>query len=333
MFNLGQYLHQLLHIHQQVGLPGIGIISKVRIAAKFDEPSNTFLPPSYTYALIQHTTTDEYLIAHVAKVRHLSHEVARIEVDKMIEQLLVEITEKGEAKLDKIGYLKEAQGNFILLPLDQQFWGLQPVAEYVESTPVSIGETVVEPDITEVVQDIAVSEPTTLQEDFVEEKKKSKAWLLWGGAVLLLLAITFFYVWKNQSTNQMNATAMEEGKALDTSLQPKDAVADSIVTEAQAIDSVPKEATTTDEKEEPLVREFSKRPAFTIVLASFKTMDLAIKQAEYFRTIGINAFVLESNMPHNRKKICYGNYSKKEEATEDLEKIRKEIDPAAYIYP
>lgn len=335
MFNLGQYLHQLLLIHQQVGVPGIGIISKVRIAAKFDEQHHTFLPPTHTYALIQHAITDETLVRHVAKMKQLSEENARQEVDKAVDQLLVDISDKGEAKLDEIGYLKEARGVYILLPFEQSSWGLRPVEEYTKPAPAEhpILDT---PADTIVATEVPVESEMAILESPIEERK-GKNWLVWGGAALLVLAAAFFYIWnktKKEPTASGALTAQQNKTAplVADSLQDTTSKLDTSLTNAQTSDSLQANPVA-PKKEDPLVRAFAKRPPFTIVLASFKTMDLAIKQAQYFRTIGIDAFVLESNMPNNRKKICYGNYATKTAAQGDLEKIRNEIDQAAYIYP
>lgn len=335
MFNLGQYLHQLLLIHQQVGVPGIGIISKVRIAAKFDAQRNEFLPPTHTYALIQHAITDEILVRYVAKMKQLSEENARQEVDKAIDRLLVDISDKGEAKLDEIGYLKEAQGTYILLPFEQASWGLRPVAAYTAPPvpPPNADETIINPVDTTAYASFEAEE-ASITESLVEEKK-SKSWLLWGSTALLLVAVTFFYLW-NKSKNEPVASSPLAAQQAKTPPLATDSLRDTIgkvdSSQTRTADSLQAKRVA-PEKEDPLVRAFAKRPPFTIVLASFKTMDLAIKQAQYFRTIGIDAFVLESNMPNNRKKICYGNYTTKTAAAADLEKIRKEIDQAAYIYP
>jgi len=328
MFNLGQYVYQLLLTHQEVGVPGIGILKKERLAARFDESSNSFLPPSYSYKLLVHAPTDQLLVDYVSKIQQVSIEEASNAIDTVVEQLLSTVTEQGEATLDKIGYLREDQGNYQLISFDQQFWGLQPVAERITPEASTMPSKI---DMDEApIQDNA-AEAVVAAEGPEEVGRTRSTWWIWAIATLVLLTIAGFYAWNRQNKSQPKANTI----TADTLAQPmanKNAL-DSVSIQATGTDNTTIDTVAKQEKEEPLVRKASKTLPYSIVVASFKTMELAIKQAEYFRTIGINAFVLESNMPNNRKKICYGSYPTKEDAQKDLEKVRKEIDLGAYIYP
>lgn len=340
MFNLGQYLHQLLLIHPQVGVPGIGIFSKERIAARYDEQLKKFLPPTSSYSLTPHAATDQHLVNYVAKSLHLSPDEAITAVDKAVDLLLTTVDEYGEAKLEPIGYLKEVEGVYNLVAkTDQKFWGLQPVGEYTvpsvsEELPIVVKE---EPDESLAGEQV----PETAFETATSEKEGSKLTWLWLTAGIVFIGIIAFFVWQRQESlvqnqrNGTNATAKEVADSLTKQEAPASANVSDTTTSSRPItpvaDSLGQQRSR--EENEPLVRKASKEKPFSIVIGSFKTMKLAIEQAKYFRTIGINAFVLESNMPNNRKKICYGAYATKEAAKEHLEKVRDEITKEAYIFP
>lgn len=346
MLHLGQYLYQLLLVHPQVGVPGIGVFSKERIAARYDEQLQKFLPPTSRYSLAPQAVTDEYLVHYVAKSLHLSNEEALAAVSEAVDLLATEMKEQGEAKLAPIGTLKETAGGYTLVAeADQRFWGLQPIGDYKK--PVTVEELPIVSEA-EAAESDEVAAPVVVEEPPLEPKpeeipsqaasnKRSWRWIL---IAVVFIGLIGFLLWKRQNAvvpNDPVQTAItpvdtaghasgdrEQPSATEpdttTAVHPTDSVADTLP-QAPA------------PEKEPLVRKASKERPFSIVIGSFKTMKLAIEQAKYFRTIGINAFVLESNMPNNRKKICYGSYATKEAAKEELEKVRNEITKEAYIYP
>lgn len=345
MFNLGQYLHQLLLIHPQVGVPGIGVFTKARIAARYDEQLEKFLPPTSSYSLIPHATTDNYLVDYVAKSMHLSNEEAIDVVDKTVNRLLTDIDELGEAKLEPIGYLKQMDGTYTLVSKElQSFWGLQPVDDYKEeSLPEELPAVQEQPDT--ILQEPAIptepEQPEISYETVANQRETNNNVWLWVVTGIIAIGLAAFLFWKRQEPgipphqNEINVALKDTtngsaNTAKDTSTNLPDTTTTGLPADSLA-DSLNQRVS--KEEKEPLVRKASKEKPFSIVIGSFKTMKLAIEQAKYFRTIGINAFVLESNMPNNRKKICYGSYPTKEAAKEQLEKVRNEITKEAYIYP
>jgi cell division septation protein DedD len=330
MLNIGQYLHKLLLVHQTVGVPGIGIFKSERIPAHFDEVKGAFLPPSNSYSFIQHEPVDQYLLDYISKALDLDLEDANEALEKATASLLAEISDKGEVKIDKIGYLKEQEGSYVLIPFSpDSFWGLQPVKEL--NSALATGETAVNtdelPDKELSTQEPLINPVPEAQQTEEGKSDKSKIWGWSIAALVLIVASLFWWYTKMQSRTTVQSPPVVQN---DT----KEAIP-STVTDTSSFqkDTVKKVVDTITTKKKPLIQKASKALPYSIVLGSFKTIDLAVKQAEYFRTIGIDAFVLESNMPHNRKKICYGLYATKEEAKKQLEKVRKEINPEAYIYP
>jgi len=330
MLNIGQYLHKLLLVHQAVGVPGIGIFKSERIPARFDDIKGTFLPPSSSYSFIQHEPVDHYLLDYICKALDLDLGDANEALEKATTSLLAEISDKGEVQIDEIGYLKEQEGSYVLIPLPpDRLWGLQPVKEL--NSALATAETAVN---TDELPDKELGTPEPLinplpEEQQTEEEKSNKS-KIWGwsiAALVLIAASLFWWYTKKQSQTTVQSPTLVQN---DTIEAKHSAVTD---TGSFQDDTVKKVVDTVTIKKKPLIQKASKALPYSIVLGSFKTIDLAVKQAEYFRTIGIDAFVLESNMPHNRKKICYGLYATKEEAKKQLEKVRKEINPEAYIYP
>ncbi|GAA4780403.1 hypothetical protein GCM10023231_04270 [Olivibacter ginsenosidimutans] len=325
MFSLGQYIHRLLLTHLQVGVPGIGIFSKRRLAATFDESSNCFLPPAHTYTLVLHAPTDSLLIDYVSKTHDLSAEEASRTVDTVVEQLLAKIAEQGEITLDELGYLKEEQGDYQLVPFDQpNTWGLQPVAER-ETMDVQPKESAVQ--VTEVIQATeveTVSEPDPFQTE--ETAKTNRRWLTIVLAAVAACIIIAFYIWNRQDKANTVHTP-----TTDTAIK---STTDTTTLHAEGQTTPAENTASAIPEDTALVRTITApKVPYCIVIGSFKKLDLAIKQASYFRSIGIKAYVLESNIPNNRKKICIGSYASKEEAMKYLDEVREKITAEAYIYP
>ncbi|WP_134091224.1 hypothetical protein [Olivibacter sp. XZL3] len=346
MLNLGQYLYQLLLLHPQVGVPGIGVFSKSRIAARYDEQLEKFLPPASSYSLVPQAVTDSHLVDCVAKSLHLSNEEALAAISEAISHLQTAIKEQGEAKLQPIGTLKETAGIYTLVAeADPSFWGLQPIGDYKKTTvseelPIISEAEEARPD--EVNAPILEQEaPFEAEaEEVPSQAASSKRTWLWGLTAVVFIGLIGFLVWKRQNAVIPNDPVQTAITPVDTTdhasgdgQQPSAIVPDTATTvhPADSVADTLRQAPAPEK--EPLVRKASKERPFSIVIGSFKTLRLAIEQAKYFRTIGINAFVLESNMPNNRKKICYGSYATKEAAKEELEKVRNEITKEAYIYP
>jgi len=329
MFNLGQYLHQLLYTHQEVGVPGIGIFSKERVAARYDESTQSYLPPAFRYVLRPHAPTDSILIEEVASRQQITFDEASHQIDAAVDQLRNHITTHGEVQLDQIGYLKETEGTYTLIAFDPvPYWGLTAVTNPIKTATEAVAEPISVPTTPEAVP--------VGEEDLIEPAPQKSSLWIWMVVLLCILGVgAFWYIrYYNQNAPVQSVAQPSRLDSTQAAVQAMrtDTVPDST---KQAVILPPDSsiAQAPPSSEGPLVQQYSKTHPYCIVLASFKTMDFAIKQAEYFRSTGIAAYVLESNMPNNRKKICYGRYVTAEEAKADLAKVRKEISEEAYIYP
>ncbi|QNL52137.1 SPOR domain-containing protein [Olivibacter sp. SDN3] len=340
MFNIGQYLYQLLLIHEQIGVPGIGIFRKERIAAGFNKEEGQFVPPVFTYALLSHATVDYILLDFLVKKEQISHEQAREKIDLTVSKLLSEIANKGEVELDKIGFLKQKDNSYVLVPFVSPLPALQPIRDIsVQHVPVlpsttnSAEYSDEELNIPEIIGE--QNEENVAPLPHIESQTTSNHWIKWAIAVTVpIIIVLFYFLYFNTSGTPSSTTAVKTKR--DTTYQNGDQISASSAIDTNATSANVDTISATNAiktEEEPIVKKASKTLPYSIVIGSFKTLELAIKQAEYFRTIGINAFVLESKMPNNRKKICYGSYATKEEAQKDLPKVRSEINVEAYIYP
>lgn len=341
MLNIGQYLYQLLLIHEQVGVPGIGIFKKERIPAGYNKEEGRFLPPSFTYSLLSHATVDHILLDFLAKEKQISDEEAREKIDFSVSKLFDEIAVRGEVELDKIGFLKQENNAYLLVPFTSSLSALQPIADIPTHQDASPLTTHADESAEVSNKELQAYEAVEEQEEEtlvplapIEQHTTNNYWVKWTIATAVLVFIALFYFFYIKTSDIPLTTAITKNS--DMTKQDGDQMAANIVdtTAATAINADTVSATMPEKtEEEPLVKTASKTLPYSIVIGSFKTLELAIKQAEYFRTIGINAFVLESKMPNNRKKICFGSYATKEEAQKDLPKVRNEINVEAYIYP
>jgi|GEM_PF-1013987 len=339
MLDIGQYIKHLLNFYPQVGLSGIGVFSKQRISARYDEATQRFLPPGFTYRLTVEgdQERDQLLLHYVSQKYQLPVEEAQREIDAVVTELITQLKTNNTVEIDPLGTLNFANGDTTFLSRELS-WGLQPVNTFPMASKVLEGvESPVE-------QPLEVEIPAPVIEEDVEEAEKTRknGWI-WGIAIISLAAMLSFYIWyqfgRKSTTVDKRQVKIQHALEPDTLTQamPTSASADTLVTDSMLPAQNPSENSekqgTETSTEQPLVKKASEAAPFTIVIGSFKKLNLAIEQAKYFRSIGIEAFVQDSKVPRNRKKICYGSYLTRAAALKDLERVRKEISREAYIYP
>jgi len=344
VLDIGQYIQQLLITYPEVGVPGMGIFKKERTAARYDEEQQQFVPPMVSYSLLAHAGTDHRLIQFLVDHHHLSESDAQYQLEQAVADLLAQVDEQGTVKLDGLGFLKQVEGKYTLVPFtsSKSYWGWQPIeelkeepaAEEITETPIS-EESNQEMEIVPEMVPVAEEEQQgpILAEQVAEaplsepDQKSSRTWLWVALGGLVLIGLVFFF--RMQPGKQ---SSLVEADSLKRA-QPEAPASSEGTPALSPIDSTKTASDSATTTSEPLVRKPSELIHYTIVLGSFTKLAPAMKQAEFYRTKGIAAFVLESNMPQNRKKICLGNYPTRAEAKVDLTRIRAEISADAFIFP
>ncbi|MXV16289.1 hypothetical protein [Hufsiella ginkgonis] len=131
--DIALYIAEILEDHDEVTIPGFGTIYKKKVAASFDENTQSFLPPGETFAFTQRENADALLSRHISKTKHISEASADFFAAKFGDDLNRQLNGNGEAGLLPVGTLRKKDGGIYLdLSEENQLmssFGLVPVTE------------------------------------------------------------------------------------------------------------------------------------------------------------------------------------------------------------
>lgn len=347
MIKLSFYIKQLLHCQQVVYVPNLGLFRKEHIPASMQD--NSLLPGRIRYSLehLPSSKDDDRLAAAIAQIEHTSIAISRQKIEEEVQSLLLKINKDGQTVLDQLGYLTYENERLTLEAFDRNFHPLPAVSLNAESN-IAVDKTLSQQDNVETITPVPPIRETPIKNSRSPVRKSAVGWLI--AATMLILVIGLgYYLWTTERRSlpasalkaQQNDTADEPHMATqqlkntvhaDTGLNASAtgaAIQDSLSKLTVASNSLPIESA----DEGVLVKKVSKDLPFNIIIGSLPTIELAYKEVNNYKAKGIDAFILESNMPGNRKKISYGAYPSWQAAQYDLKKVKREVNAEAYIFP
>jgi cell division septation protein DedD/nucleoid DNA-binding protein len=330
MSNLAQYMRKALESGQMVYLPEIGTFRKERIPAFFDALKERFVPPFRNLVL-----TDEQLAEHsifnLIRAEKDGQKRRRL-IEEEISDLKKDLSKGDEVILEGLGRLRQ-NGERIEFNASGLAWNDFPEYEELPDSPVLRNPVIPAPVVEEqevVADDLPVMTGTT-----VERSQRSWIWLI---AALLLAGAVFAWFWyrtpgnlpgeqtasspQSPAAEQVPATLKTDATALkaDTQLgqDPAPAAPDSALAEGPASLAA------------AMVREPSGR--FEIIIAAFHTMEEATEFVERTNAKGYDVYIIKNQRPNNLNKVSYASFDTEREVNEAIAKVRKEINPDAWIY-
>lgn len=132
--DIAQYLADLLADHDEVSVPGFGIVYREKIPARFNETTRQFEPPSSRLAFKEGPGTDDVLIRHISTVKHISASSAEFFAGRFGEELRRQLDRDGRADFSPVGLLERSGERIHLIAEleteDRHHFGLKPVAEW-----------------------------------------------------------------------------------------------------------------------------------------------------------------------------------------------------------
>ncbi|WP_028296818.1 hypothetical protein [Olivibacter sitiensis] len=182
----------------------------------------------------------------------------------------------------------------------------------------------------EAVGRVKIQEPTGI---------KWKKVALWGGLILLFLAVGVYAILAVRKNHDVyNSFLVKDTVRNEAAEEESTAPVEETFIETE-IDSLAEGEEASGSAEEPiedtgsLIRKIDPAKPYNIIVGSLPNKTLALQQVEILKEMGISSFVLDSNMPGNRKKISCGSYATYEEALASLAYVRQHINKDAFIYP
>src|SRR5690606_4159175 len=120
MDKLGAHIIEVLNVSQKVYLPGLGTFKKERIPALFDEKTNSFLAPGQKVILTNEKGSAAQLITRISQEQNISEEETEKQLKNVVGSLLLELNEKGEAKIEGFGNLTKTDESIIFVEDKQE---------------------------------------------------------------------------------------------------------------------------------------------------------------------------------------------------------------------
>lgn len=273
---------------------------------------------------VQHDVPDFIKEQHAEHPNRFGHTPEDEEAVKAITHPEVEVPESVVAQHEdhpnRFGHTPETEAPKTYLHLEEE----KPKAETVTQAPVFIKEQHAE-------------HPHRFGHDPIENEpetpKQKSIWLLIliAAAILLLIAITLYFVKPELFNKQAAVTQAPQPTAIDTSKLTTDstkakqdsiAKTDSILKANQV--GVMKTTDTAKAKPTAIGQVVaSGKPMFHVIAVSYKTEAAALEYIKRVKKIGLNATI--ANMEGSRKKVSIASFETKDEAEKQKDILQKRL--------
>ena len=323
--NIADYLSELLGMHDEVSVPGLGYFVRTRVNAYYDDKESKFYPPYHQVKFVPQPKDDDTFTQYVADKKNISLASSKYFAEKFIGKLKEEAA-KGKYLFADLGlFYTDKDLQLVFKPnervaADPAFYGYPEINMYKLGQPLSPGDA--KPVFTATVSTpVAVAAPAqTIQqpqyfEEETEHERHVNVWLIILIA-LAVIALAIFGVYKlyPPATAKMNTLYHKIiGKQDDTTAQVSRHVikADTAKKIAPVKDTTVKTiipaATPTDTV---------KRSAWAVIVMACGNPQVAETAVKHFKALGlINARSLNlSEIPGRKIKVAGGVFFNQNEA-------------------
>ncbi|MES2830149.1 MAG: hypothetical protein V4687_18465 [Bacteroidota bacterium] len=107
------YLATLVKTHKEVGIEGLGTITRIKVPGRYDSENHTFIPPTHSLSFSENLSEQYLLRNYIAKNRNISVESADYFISVFANELHEQLAEGKEVAFGDLGKL--AKHNDILL--------------------------------------------------------------------------------------------------------------------------------------------------------------------------------------------------------------------------
>lgn len=329
--DIALYITTLLNQHNEVNIPGLGTFFKKRIQGFYDPQINSFVPPSYQLNFRLEEGNSLLLADYCCKQRKISQNTAVYFIEKFTKTIWEQLNSTGQANINPIGILIKTNNNYLLdtktSGVNTHYYGLKTIQDLstasVSKQPVPI---------------ITVNEAKSQTPIYEEGKRKpvlETVLSLIAFALFAILVGYYFYPRKFNAFIQQNLFSQTSSPNVqqtvptvvtDTTNQHLTTSPDT--TQASTIES--DEVYTLNTDTLSVKNSIADQINYEIVGASFAKKIDAEKYVAALNAKGIAAKIT-TNIPGARSKVSYGSFSDKATAETELRRIRKELNPDAWI--
>jgi hypothetical protein len=318
--NLADYLSELLGLHDEVNVPGLGYFARTRINAYYNEAEGRFYPPYHQVKFIPQPREDDSFAQYVAAKKNISLASSKYFVEKFIIKLK-EDASKGKFLFADLGIFQTDLDQLIFkpndrIPADPAFYGYPPIDIFKAAQPVPADakKAVLAPDqpvSAPVATAAALPPPPPLgmqapdyYEDEVEQKRGVNVWMIIL-IVIAVLGLAVFGIYKfypgviDKVKNESNKLT---GKAADTRAvirQESKPVKKDTVKKTAVTDSAAKSAKTVAKLDSV------KLPTFLAIAEEVRSQRIADERVAHLKSLGLDAYIVPNTIGP-LKKIAVG---------------------------
>jgi hypothetical protein len=231
---LQQYIQEVLYRQHTCSLPKIGTFTLQYTPARYDVTDNTIEPPAEKVVFEENWTDDGRCAEWIANKEHLVLSIARLKMDKYIDELKAVLQTGRALVIPGVGQLQANTIGIVSftpesMPIIMETLHVKPVIRTDVSHKITVGNT--EMVGTTVMNHLTASpdhtSSTTEYPDFPESTSRFRWWWIVAPVGALFFA---WLVWWLAERQDANANKAAEATAVDT-MQMKEAV--------KAVDTVP----------------------------------------------------------------------------------------------
>jgi hypothetical protein len=335
--NLADYLSDLLGLHDEVNVPGLGYFVRMRVNAYYSDSEARFYPPYHQVKFVPQPTDDETFAQYVADEKNISLASSKYFVEKFITKLR-EDASKGKYLFADLGSFQTDLDQLVFkpndrIPADPAFYGYPIINLLKVGQPISFDTK--QPEFAQtqaaaipmppkaVATPQAVAQPEYFEDD-VEHKRGISVWLIILFAVVAI-SVAAFAVFKF-SPSTWDKVKAEYHKITGKSVADSPAVKQEAKKDTQK-KVVPLRDTVAKTVVPPPVapKDTVKPIRYEIIADNFRKMNWANSEIAKLKRLGVEAKIL-TDVPGKRIKVSAGtffNVDSAETAKNELIKERK----------
>jgi hypothetical protein len=340
--NLADYLSELLGLHDEVNVPGLGYFIRNRVNAYYDDGEARFYPPYHQVKFVPQPREDETFAQFVADKKNISLASSKYFVEKFITRLR-EDASHGKYLFADLGSFQSDLDQLVFkpnerIPADPAFYGFPPIDIFKASQPLSVDmkQPVLAPD--QPAQAVAMPPPpgAALSPEYYEEEAEQKrgvnVWLI----ILLSIAVlglAGFGVYKfyphafdKVKGEYYKLTGKTAKKTAVVRHETKPAKTDTAIKTAPLKDTTAK-AVNTAAKPDSV-----KLPHYEAIAEEVRSQRVADERVAHLKTLGFDAYVVPNSVGP-LKKISVGSYPTYGAADSVLKNLLKQKITSRYHFP
>jgi len=321
--NLADYLSELLGLHDEVNVPGLGYFIRNRVNAYYNDSEGRFYPPYHQVKFVAQPKDDEVFAQYVADKKNISLASSKYFVEKFITKLR-EDASKGKFLFADLGLFQSDLDQLVFkpnerIPSDPAFYGFPPIDIFKATQPLSVDmkKPVLAPDqpvSAPATAAVAIPPPPRAihspeyYDDEVEQKRGVNVWLIILIS-LAVLALAAFGVYK------FYPKAFEKVKAEYNKLTGNTADTPVVVRQGSKEikkDTAKKTVPPTDTAAKTVTTivkpDSAKMVHYEAIAEEVRSLRVAEARLAHFRSLGLDAHIVPNTIGP-LKKIAVGFYT------------------------